>query len=227
MDSARALTIDLDDTLWAVAPVIIQAEKRMYEWLTVNCPAVTHRNNFEDLRTVRAEVEQEFPALNHDLTTMRKLTLERVLIACGYDDSYVNPAFEAFMQARNDVSLFPDVSPSLEQLSQRYPLVSVSNGNADLTRMGIGRYFTASVSAREVGAAKPHARMFMTACERLKCAPEHVIHIGDHPQQDILGASKVGMKTIWINRQRLIWDHKHQPDAEVNSLSEVTELLLR
>jgi putative hydrolase of the HAD superfamily len=226
MNSVRAVTIDLDDTLWAIAPVIVQAEKRMYDLLAENCPAVAKSYSVDELREVRAQVEIDFPELKHDLTTMRKLTLERVLLECGYDTSHVEPVFEEFMQARNDVALFPDVIPSLKQLSKRFPLVSISNGNADLNRIGLRSFFSACVSAREVGVAKPHPRVFLTACDLAGYPPKYVIHIGDHPHQDILGAAEVGMKTIWMNREGHIWDHAHQPDAEVCSLSDATKLLV-
>ncbi len=226
MNSIRAVTIDLDDTLWAIAPVIVQAEKRMYDLLTANCPAITKSYGVDELRGVRAQVEIDFPELKHDLTAMRKLTIERVLLECGYDTSYVEPVFDEFMHARNDVALFPDVIPSLAQLSKRFPLVSISNGNADLNRIGLRHFFTACVSAKEVGVAKPHSRVFLTACDRAGYPPECVIHIGDHPHQDILGAAKVGMKTIWMNREGNIWDHEHQPDAEVCSLTDAMKLLV-
>lgn len=226
MNSVRAVTIDLDDTLWAIGPVIVEAEKRMYDQLTANCPAVAESYGLAELREVRSQVELDVPELKHDLTAMRKLTLERVLLECGCDTSHVDSAFEEFMQARNDVALFPDVIPSLEQLSERFPLVSISNGNADLNRIGLRHFFRACVSAREVGVAKPHPRLFLTACDRAGYPPEYVIHIGDHPHQDILGAAEVGMKTIWMNRDGQIWDHEHQPDAQVCSLSDVLQLLV-
>ncbi len=104
-------------------------------------------------------------------------------------------------------------------------MVSISNGNADLTRIGLRRYFSACVSAREIGVAKPHPRTFLTACNRAGHPPECTLHIGDHPHQDILGAAEVGMKTIWMNREGIEWNHEHRPDAEVCSLYDVTELL--
>lgn len=225
MNSIRAVTIDLDDTLWPIAPVIVQAEARMYDLLTAYCPPVAASYDMDGLRTVRAQVELDFPELRHDLTAMRKLTLERVLLECGCDTAYVKPVFEEFMRARNEVALFPDVIPSLEQLSKRFPLVSISNGNADLARIGLRRFFSACVSATEVGVAKPHPRTFLTACDRAGYPPECTIHIGDHPHQDILGAAEVGMRTIWMNREGHVWSHEHQPDAEVCSLYDVTELL--
>ncbi len=225
MNAIRAVTIDLDDTLWDITPVIIEAEKRVLDWLQNHCPTVIDRYGPEGLQNERRKVAAEYPELKHDLTMMRKLTLERVLLQCGYDTSLVEPAFDEFMQARNNVSLFPDVKPSLERLSRRYPLVSISNGNADLVRIGLSAYFTACVSARDVGVAKPHPQVFLTACERARQTPTSVIHIGDHPHQDILGASQVGMKTIWLNRQGETWNQDFKPDMEARSLSEVTELL--
>ncbi len=225
MHAIRAVSIDLDDTLWAVAPVIIEAERRLHNWLAARCPCVTQRYSIEALRDVRRQVQREHPHLGHDLTALRKLTLERVLMECGCDPAWAEPAFEEFIIARNRVSLYPEVVPTLERLSKRFPLVSLSNGNADLSRIGLGRFFVACISARDVGAAKPHPKVFLAGCESVGHLPEHVIHVGDHPDQDIIGAAEVGMKTIWVNRRQQVWNHDYRPDAEVQSLSEVPELL--
>ena len=64
-----------------------------------------------------------------------------------------------------NVTLFEDVLPALEWLSARMPIVSVSNGNADVHQIGIGNFFAATVTARDVGVGKPHARIFQAAAK--------------------------------------------------------------
>ena len=56
MDNIRTITIDLDDTLWEIHPVIMRAEQRLYEWLGENYPRITEMYEPADLRDVRAEV---------------------------------------------------------------------------------------------------------------------------------------------------------------------------
>ncbi|HKV00287.1 MAG TPA: FAD-dependent oxidoreductase, partial [Vineibacter sp.] len=46
------------------------------------------------------------------------------------------------------------------RLAARFPLVSLSNGNADLTKIGLDRFFRFSITSREFGKAKPAAEIF-------------------------------------------------------------------
>ena len=52
----RCITFDLDDTLWAVDPVITQANKTMFEWLAVHAPEFTRCFQIKDLMTLRKAV---------------------------------------------------------------------------------------------------------------------------------------------------------------------------
>jgi putative hydrolase of the HAD superfamily len=225
MKQIRAITLDLDDTLWPIEPVIRAAEQALHDWMAENCPRVARRYDIEGLRAARVEFAQRLPRLAHDLTELRHRFLRGVLTQAGYDPDMADTAFEVFMRRRNQVSLFPDALPALQCLAERYPLASVSNGNADLARIGLDLLCAARVSAREVGAAKPHPDVFLAACEAVDCPPDRVVHIGDHPDQDVLGALGAGMRAIWVNRHNHGWLHAQRADAEVSSLEEVPALL--
>lgn len=225
MRDIRAITLDLDDTLWPLEPAIEAAEQRLYEWLEKHCPAITATHRRDDLQALRREFAARNPDLQHDVTALRRGFLRELLIAHDYDVDLVDPCFAAFLEARNRVCLFADVQPTLQRLAQHFGLVSVSNGNADLTAIGLDRYFVEQISARSVGAAKPDRRMFLAACDALGEAPEHTLHIGDHPLDDVWGAAQIGMATVWVNRGGADWTHAHRADARVTSLTEVLMLL--
>ncbi|MDZ4117354.1 MAG: HAD family hydrolase, partial [Xanthomonadaceae bacterium] len=59
--------------------------------------------------------------------------------------------------------------------------------------------------AREHGAAKPDASIFHAACARLKLAPGEVLHVGDDPHLDVVGAHGAGLRGCWINRHGHVW----------------------
>ncbi|MDZ7842581.1 MAG: HAD family hydrolase [Gammaproteobacteria bacterium] len=226
MEDIRAITLDLDDTLWPIEPVIETAENRLYEWLSANCPGITPSHTIETMRAARLEIVRTHTQIAHDVTEVRRRSLHRILVVeGGYPDGYVDQAMEEFLIHRNNVELYPDVLPFLTSARERYPLLSVSNGNADLHQIGLGDLFVRHVSARDVGAAKPDARMFQAACEHLGLIPAQVLHIGDHPVQDILGAARLGMKTVWVNRNGVQWDEGAGADHEVSSLERVLDLL--
>jgi FMN hydrolase / 5-amino-6-(5-phospho-D-ribitylamino)uracil phosphatase len=97
-------------------------------------------------------------------------------------------ALEVFLTARNRVALYPDVRPALERLRARYRLFAVSNGNADLRAAGIADLFDGHVTARGAGAAKPDERIFMRMLGEAGVRAADVLHVGDDPLADVVGA---------------------------------------
>lgn len=226
MDEIRAITLDLDDTLWPIDPVIEAAERRLHTWLSRNCPRVARAHDVDSMRALRLRISEENREIAHDLTELRRRSLEHLIVAEGaYPVELVDRAMTEFLAHRNKVSLFPDALPFLNRVWSSFPLLSISNGNADLRQIGLDRLFVAHISARDVGAAKPDSKVFLAACEYLDLAPREILHIGDHPVQDILGAAQIGMKTVWINRTGAAWGESHRADHEVTSLEQVPDLL--
>ena len=107
-----------------------------------------------------------------------------------------------FFAARNRVEFFDDVRPALERLRARYRLFALSNGNADLERCGIGELFDGHVTAIAAGAAKPDARIFAALRDMAGVPAGEILHIGDDPITDVVGARQAGMQTAWLNRDR-------------------------
>lgn len=222
----RAITIDLDDTLWEIGPVIRDAERALWNWLGTNYPRIPERFTANDLLQLRQQVVEEFSDQAHDFSFMRKAVLRRVADIAGYDEDLVDPAFEVFCRARNSVDLYPDVVPQLERIYSRYTVVAVTNGNANLETIGIRHLFHGVVTAIEAGAAKPSRRIFDLAIEIAGVANSEILHVGDHPETDIRGARQAGLRTAWINRNGDDWPgHMAEPDATISDLAELVELL--
>ena len=226
MQQIRAISLDLDDTLWAVAPVIRQAEVELWSWLGEHYPRVTARFSPEVAFELRKRVAVEHADMAHDFRFLRKRVLAHMAAEAQYEADMVDAAYDVFDAARNRVELFPDVEPALESLAKRFTVIAVTNGNASLARIGIDHYFHGAVSAAETGVAKPHARIFAAAVDRAGVLPEEVLHVGDHPELDVVGAAEAGLRTAWINRTSADWpEHLPIPDATVTSMSELHTLL--
>ncbi|UUX95901.1 HAD family hydrolase [Aquabacterium sp. J223] len=195
----RAVTLDLDDTLWPVMPPLRRAEAALWAWLAEHAPR-TAAQGPDAMAALRAAVHADWPHRLHDLTALRRETLRRALVSAGEDEALAEPAFEVFFAERNRVELYEDVPPALARLSARRPLLAVTNGNADLARVGIDRWFVGTVNAREVGAAKPHRAIFEAACRRLSLPPAAVLHVGDDVALDVEGARAAGLQAVWIDR---------------------------
>jgi len=221
----RALSLDLDDTLWPIGPAIVQAELALDHWLRTHCPEVAAAWPTNSLRELRERTWLAHPHLAHDFTELRKLSLRAVLQPHGYDESHVERAFEAFFDARNRVTLYPDAGPALERLAARWPIASLTNGNADLDRIGIGAHFAVRVCARTTGAAKPEPAIFARAASALGVPAAQIAHVGDDAELDVLGAQRAGMIGVWLNREALAWPHAGRPDVEIASLAELEAAL--
>ena len=200
-----ALTLDLDDTLWPVLPALECADREVDAWLRTHHPEVATRWPIAAMRELRAQVAAERLDLAHDFTTQRQLTMQRAFAACGLAEAPVEVLWEIYYAARNRVELYADALPALERITARWPVASLTNGNADLERIGIHTHFHCHVCARDTGVAKPDARIFREAAQQLGVAPGQILHVGDDPVLDVQGAREAGLHTAWINRERKPW----------------------
>lgn len=222
----KAITFDLDDTLWAVDPVIKHANRTLWDWLHAHAPLFTQRYELNDLNegsALRAGLLQRYPEISHSVTQIRLRLLEECLVQCGYNEAEAVAlslnAFEAFIEARHEVEFFAHTRSMLENLHQQgYRLGALSNGNAEVSRTGLADLFDFQFNADQVGQAKPHPLMFETALKHSGLDARQVIHVGDHPVNDVQAAQQLHIWTIWVNLEASAWSGGQPADAEVTSL---------
>lgn len=225
----KCVTFDLDDTLWAVDPVIHQANRELWEWLEQNAPLFTQNHVLTDLAegsSMRQQLLQQEPDIAHSMTQVRLRLLEQGCLSAGYSDDQARQmaaaAFDVFIRARHQVELFEHAQAMLEQLRRDgYLIGALSNGNADVGQTLIGSLFDFQYNADGVGSAKPHPGMFEKALEHTGLRPEQVVHVGDHPINDVQAARQVGMWTIWVNLPGQNWPQPARADETVSCLSAI------
>lgn len=228
-NGVRAVSIDLDDTLWPIWPTIERAERVLLQWLQTHAPATAQLlQTAEAVRAVRNEIGSLRPDLAHDLNGLRRESIRLALTRAGDDHGLAEPAFDTFFAERQRVDLFDDALPALEFLAARWPIVALSNGTADVHVVGLGQFFHASVSAHRVGFAKPDARIFALAAEAAGVPIDSVLHIGDDAMLDVKGAMDAGMHAVWLNRGGVDWPHEGaSPHATVASLAQLCQGLAK
>ena len=221
----KAISFDLDDTLWPIWPTIERAEQALHDWLGSYAPmAAALFANPGAVREIRDELGAARPDLKNDLSALRREAIRVALERAGENPLLAEPAFEVFFAERQRVTLYDDARGALDFLSARFPLVSVSNGNADLERVGLAGYFQAAISAREFGVGKPDPRIFHAAAGALDLTPQDVLHVGDDATLDALGALNAGMQTAWLNRSDHLWPHAATPHVTLASLDDLCAL---
>lgn len=228
--SIRLITFDLDDTLWDVTPVMHSAEAALRDWLAAEAPRLGPVP-IEHLWAIRARLLQADPGLKHRLSELRRRILLHALLDAGYAqgeaDELAELGFQVFLAARHQVQLFPEVHPTLERLALRYTLGVITNGNADVRRLGLADYFRFALCAEELGIGKPDPHPFQTALRHAGVDAGQAVHIGDHPGDDIAGAQAAGLRAIWFNPQGKAWEGEQLPDAQIRGLAELPALLQR
>ena len=131
----KAITLDLDDTLWPIWPTIERAEKALHRWLNDHAPMTAAVYSSPGaLREIRDYMAANKPELKHDLSALRRESIRLAMYRAGDNPLMADEAFEIFFAERQRVELYDDVLQALEFLSARFPLASLSNGNADVAR---------------------------------------------------------------------------------------------
>ena len=224
----RGITFDLDGTLWDLWPTMMRAEEKQQEWLQQHCPEA--KELFADQK-LRMRLYREYikldPKLQAHLFKLRCLVYAQLFAQAQVEQKEIRPLVDAlgeqFNNWRNDVQLFDGVPAMLTQLKKTYKLAVISNGNADVERIGISQYFDAVVSAGDVDYCKPDPEIFAIAADRLEISDvSRLCHIGDEPALDVDGARDLGWFGVWVNHDDRDWPRDTSDPLQVKQVSTAT-----
>ncbi|HPQ95710.1 MAG: HAD-IA family hydrolase [Thiothrix sp.] len=221
----RCVAFDLDDTLWDCKAVIDHAEQQLYQWLQANHPVITRACSLQTLVAHRQDFAARHPGLHHDLGALRLAWLRTLAREHDQNDAMAGAAYEKFFIARNQVTFFPEVLETLNQLHGSYQLGVISNGNADVHHIGIGHFFHFVLNAAEAGTSKPDPAIFHQATARAGVHAHEMAYVGDDPEKDIIGACRAGLRTIWYNPQSREMAAAAEPDVVMTNFAELGRLL--
>jgi len=216
----KMITFDLDDTLWDNRPTILKAEIDTRKWIEDKVGEVQW-GDFDDFLSLREELIKEDASIEWDISKLRKEIFRKKISHItppNLRDEIVDKAFDIFITRRHEIELFDGVKESLENLSKKYILGVLTNGNADVYRFDIGKYFKFSISSLEAKNSKPNRAHFDKAIELVDGMQfDQILHIGDHQVNDILGAYNLGIDTLWFNNNNEKWSQDFPKPDEFKS----------
>jgi 2-haloalkanoic acid dehalogenase type II len=224
----RLICFDLDNTFWPVEPVIRGADIEVARWLAQHYPQLAATHSIEHLRAARFELARSRPDRAHDMTWLRVEAMALAAESQGLPRDIGQQAFDVFIEARHRVDWYPDVKPALRALANKFRLATLSNGNADMARLGAAHQFEFCLSAHQIGVAKPDPRAFAEILRRSGCAAQEVLYVGDEPEHDVLGSRRAGLHTVWLRRNIApTWpEGEPEPVLTVSDLEELARLAL-
>jgi HAD superfamily hydrolase (TIGR01549 family) len=223
----KAISFDLDDTLWPIMPTILNAERKTNSWIKDNYPGAALLMNTKDIFAIRDKLVSKNPNLVNQLSELRRLSFVELGLLAGYSredaETMAIESFKIFFTARNEVKLYEGVEETLEELKKEYSLGVITNGNADLEKIGIDHYFNFSFSSSDLNASKPDPVMFEAATKHTGLDAHEICHVGDHPINDVKASLDFGMKSIWYNGNKSEWPLSDIQVLEVKYWSDLKE----
>ncbi len=96
-----------------------------------------------------------------------------------------------------------------------------------LASLNFHHIMDAVVTFDDTGERKPNAAPFLKVLERLEVKPENALMVGDWAERDIIGASKVGMKTAFAKYGDTFNTESHTADFELNDISELIDIIVK
>ncbi len=231
MSKYKHIFFDLDRTLWDFETSANQTFEEMYHKYNLR------ENGIPDLEKFIASYKKHNEvlwALYRDGKIIKEvLRVRRWFLTLGEfnlrnGDIAAKLAEDYVTLSPLKVNLFPYTHEILSYLRPKYKLHLITNGFQEVQtvklRSGdLRKYFDEVVTSEMAGYKKPDHRIFDFAINKVGCAFEEAIMIGDDLKVDIIGAKNVGMDQIFVNYNM----EKHEEDItyEVNSLKEIQSIL--
>lgn len=193
------ISFDLDDTLYDNGPVMQAAEQQVQDFICQYYPQ-TKDWDIKHWQQRRLKLMREHESLRSDMTRLRLATLEQ-----GFTEAQVlepkraaETVMQQFLFHRSNFSVAASTHELLRSLARQFRLVAVSNGNVDCDRIGLSQHFQLIVQPGDGLRGKPFSDMFERVKAELDVKSEQILHIGDHPISDVVGAQRSGCQSAWF-----------------------------
>ncbi|MDZ4661548.1 MAG: YjjG family noncanonical pyrimidine nucleotidase [Pseudomonadota bacterium] len=227
--SVNLILFDLDDTL-------IDFESSSVVALESVCKAQGLSNPLEDYFSAYSRINLKlWSQLELGEVTADFVRVERFRRLCQQMkwQADVQKMAESYLtEITSSVKLIPFAKEVCEKLSQTFDLGIITNGltqvqKARFRKSGLETYFKFLMTSEEQGYHKPDQRIFVDAINKLpKKELAKTLVVGDRIESDILGAKRLGIRSVWLNRHGRPNMTLIKPDFEISCLSELTKLVL-
>jgi putative hydrolase of the HAD superfamily len=198
----RAIVFDVDFTLAKPGPDLGPAG---YARLGARHGLTLDPTRYDDARRAALVDLKRHPELDHDEEIWIRFTQRIIEGMGGVGDTYAAACeMEGAWAHAHHFELYDDAIPTLEALRDRgLKLGLLSNSARDLDEF-VGHHgltVDAVLTSRSHGKTKPHEAIFRRMLELLDVVPGEAVMVGDTVEDDVEGATAVGMRAVLVDRE--------------------------
>ncbi|KEY91499.1 HAD family hydrolase (plasmid) [Candidatus Photodesmus blepharus] len=207
--NVRGILLDLDNTLYCYNLAHDLALKKTFDEIIVKFN-IDREFVFKAFNKAKIRTKTMLPisAAGHDRllyfqNMFEILKINPLLFSYEASEIYWNHFFKNMLLTEDSLIFL--------KKTQKIPICLVTDLTASIQfrkikRLKLDDRITSIVTSEEVGVEKPHPFPFLYGIKKLGCRLDEVIMIGDSLENDILGATSLGIKSFLINR------NSHQDD---------------
>lgn len=219
-----AISFDIDHTLIDFEAVL---ENSLYRVSQVIAAEISVVVSIDELVEIGKQTFANYAGDSMDFSKIRKLSFHNLLESRQLDTDFADMLFDVFMEERFRQTVF---MPGAEELLSNIPagikVAVLSNGNSDPKRLGFAHYFEEILIGEDLAEKKPHVGAFSRLMEVLDISdPAHILHVGDSLHDDVKGAKDAGVKAIWFNPAKVVFDGSTPPDHEITNLEDILQII--
>mgnify|MGYP005823020889 CR=1 FL=1 len=228
LEPIKAISFDLDDTLYSNRPNILAADQKMVAYFQ-NVFNSNKTYDFNYWLPFKQQALTQQPELVNDVAEVRIQCYRLGFIAHGFSDEEAfeksQLAVDYFVKERSNFSVTSEVHSLLAALQEKYTLISISNGNVNTKAIDIDKYFELILHADLTQKQKPSSDMFDIARKKFNLQASEILHVGDCGKADIKGAMQAGFQSAWLPKYNVGKPLSTLPTIELSELSELRCLL--
>jgi len=199
----KGILLDIDNTLYAYDQCHEISIRRVFQYLKENIQVENIENIYTEAKRI-VHIELAETASSHNrLLYFQKMCEILKLNPFAYALELYNIYWDSFL---GSMKVFDGVEDFFNKVSSSTKICFVTDLTAHIqyrkiNSLGLFQYVDYIVTSEEVGKEKPHPYMFLSALKKLNLQSNEVCMIGDNFKKDIIGASLLGIKSIWLNRE--------------------------
>jgi putative hydrolase of the HAD superfamily len=204
--SLQAIYFDIDDTLFSTTGFAEKARRASIARMVEMGLQVPEEFAYRELLEVISEFSSNYGA--HYDKLLSRMPAEALVGT--HPSLLVAGAVVAYHETKfRELTAYEDVTEALKLIHRHtnLRLGIISSGlrikqAEKIVRTGVWRYVDprAIFITDEVGIGKPNPKLYWRACAAIDAEPGRTMYVGDHPVQDIDGANRAGMISVWHHR---------------------------